>query len=121
MIEPPFALSEGADEHWRRHVDRIVSEGRAKLINTDALAIYCDMLAQYQQATHLIHMEGMTRDGDRGGMTKHPATTILTSLRADLRHYARMIPLYDSDAEIGDSLDGFIADAEKWANEPTAG
>ncbi len=116
LIEPPFPLGEGAEPHWIRHTDRIYAEGRASIVNLDALAMYCDCLAMYQEAMHLVHMEGMTRDGERGGMTKHPAITILTGVRADMQRYSRIIPLYDADAEGGDGLDGFLNDAEKWAN-----
>ncbi|MBF6060525.1 P27 family phage terminase small subunit [Nocardia terpenica] len=116
LVEPPFALTEGADVHWRRHTARIHAEGRIDIVNLDALATYCDCLAMYQQAMHLIYMEGMTRDGERGGMTKHPAITILTGLRADMWRYARLIPLYDAAAEPGDGLENFLADAESWAN-----
>ncbi|KZM70929.1 P27 family phage terminase small subunit [Nocardia terpenica] len=116
MIEPPFPLAEGAEPHWIRHVERIHGEGRASIVNLDALALYCDCLAMYQEAMRLVHMEGMTRDGERGGMTKHPAITILTGLRSDMWRYARLIPLYDSAAEPGDGLESFLADAESWAN-----
>ncbi|QIS06770.1 hypothetical protein F5X71_34665 [Nocardia brasiliensis] len=119
-INPPFALTKHAKEHWHRHADRIYDEGRADVVNLDALAMYADCMALYQEAMARMRADGMIRPGERGGLSRHPGVMVLNSLRVDMMRLAKLVPLYDNKIDPTDGLDAFLKDAEGWANDSTA-
>lgn len=116
-IAPPFDLyNDVAYEHWKRHAGRIYSEGRAGMVNLDALAAYCDSLSMYADAMMNVRRWGVCYTGVNGGEVKNPAMSVLATLRNDMARLTRTIPLYDNTSGGRDEFSDFMADAEEWAN-----
>lgn len=73
-IEPPATLTGSALQKWHQVIEEnphVAVQGEA-----DMLAIYCQALADVDQAQKLIDEHGMLTKSDRGCLVKNPAVSL---------------------------------------------
>lgn len=74
-IKPPKWLSKEARKEWRRVVETLKGLGILTNADVDTLAVYCDAVVRYAEASRIIATEGMVLETDRGPK-QHPAVLI---------------------------------------------
>lgn len=71
-IRPPRWLSKAARKEWRRIVKVLDGLGILTNADVDTLAVYCDAVVRYAEASKIIETEGMVVQTERGSK-QHPA------------------------------------------------
>lgn len=71
-IRPPKWLSKAARKEWRRIVKVLDGLGILTNADVDTLAVYCDAVVRYAEASKIIETEGMVIETERG-LKQHPA------------------------------------------------
>jgi P27 family predicted phage terminase small subunit len=99
-LEPSWELKPTALEVWRRHAERIKSEGRWDAIDRDALTTYAATLATYRELQDAVDAAGVLVSGRNGELVKNPVLSPLTATRDSLLRLSRAVPLVDSAAAL---------------------
>lgn len=87
--EPPEWLSDHAKTVWRQTLADLEEEGRPLgRLNAQALVGFCDAAGLVRECAETLALHGMTIDGGREGMKRHPAVTTRISALNSLRAYA---------------------------------
>lgn len=86
---PPAWLSDHAKTVWRETIETLEAEGRPlNRLNTQALTGFCDAAGLVRECAEVLARDGMTIDGGREGLKRHPAVTTRISALNSLRGYA---------------------------------
>jgi len=86
---PPAWLSDHAKHVWRTTVHNLEAEGRPLgCLNLETLTGFCDAAGLVKECAETLAREGMTIDGGRDGLKRHPAVTTRISALNALRAYA---------------------------------
>jgi P27 family predicted phage terminase small subunit len=71
--QTPGWLSGRALEVWHRTCVELKHMGLLSAADGDALTVYCQAVAHYEEAVALVAQDGMMIPGRDGGVVKHPA------------------------------------------------
>jgi P27 family predicted phage terminase small subunit len=94
---PPDWLSEHAKTVWNQTLLNLANEGRfLSLLNYETLVAFCDAAGLVKQCAQQLEKDGMTIDGGREGLKRHPAVTTRISALNSLRAYAAELGLTPS-------------------------
>jgi P27 family predicted phage terminase small subunit len=102
-LKPPWELKPAALEIFKRHADRLTSEGRVTAVDVDALAVYASTLATYHSLQAAVDEAGVLISGRSGELVKNPVLPALSSCRDSLMRLARAVPLVDNAAALESS------------------
>jgi P27 family predicted phage terminase small subunit len=69
----PSFLSDGAKREWARLVPELDRLGLLTLVDSGALAAYCQSWDEFRLATKTLNKEGRTCTAGNGGLKSHPA------------------------------------------------
>lgn len=87
--EPPEWLSDHAKSVYSKTLTDLASEGRfLSLLNYQTLVAFSDAAGLVKQCAEVLDRDGMTIDGGREGLKRHPAVTTRISALNSLRAYA---------------------------------
>jgi P27 family predicted phage terminase small subunit len=90
--DPPYQLSDYADDVWRRVVPELNRLELLKPIDGEQLAAYCEMCAAFKDAVAAVRFEGLTYDREvaTGGVSvmANPNVATMIKLSADMRNWA---------------------------------
>lgn len=124
---PPAWLSRDARKHWRRIAPVLDELGILTVADAESLALLCDSLAEYLDASARIESDGMVYETttERGSvmLRKHPAIEIKATARTAIDRLltgfgmnpaARSRVSAAKDAE-SDPFDEFLSDARRAA------
>ena len=84
---PPAFLKGRALQAWKETLPSMVAAGLGSAIEAEALACYCQAIADRDQAQELLDEQGIIAVTERG-MTKHPATTIKNQAMILIKQFA---------------------------------
>ena len=110
-LDPPGWLRSEAVEVWQRLAPDLERRGVLTAWDVDALAILCDAIVQYRQASALVAHAGVIIKGRRDGAVKNPALQIVRDTAQTIRAYCQEFGLTPSArsgvvlAEESDDLD----------------
>lgn len=109
-LDPPWKLSLPARRTWDRLAAEIHRQGRWTSIAHDLLAVYCQTLELYFDATRDVIENGiLVRGRTAKERVRNPALTPQSQLRADLIRLAKAIPLSNPKPDLdGAQTDAFI-------------
>lgn len=86
---PPEWLSAHAQEVWRETITTLEDEGRPlNRLNMQAFTGFCDAAGLVRECSEVLARDGMTIDGGREGLKRHPAVTTRISALNALRSFA---------------------------------
>lgn len=86
---PPAWLSAYAREVWVETVETLEIEGRPlNRLNLQTLTGFCDAAGLVRECSEVLARDGMTIEGGREGLKRHPAVTTRISALNSLRGYA---------------------------------
>jgi len=86
---PPSWLSDHAKDVWCMTIQTLEIEGRPlALLNLQTFTGFCDSAGLVRECAEVLARDGMTIDGGREGMKRHPAVTTRISALNSLRAYA---------------------------------
>ena len=94
VIAPDW-LSDDARREWDRLAPTLIRMGVLTSIDRDALAVYCEAVAHYEQAVTLVDKSAVLIRGTRG-LVKNPAMQVARDQAAIIRAYARELGLTPS-------------------------
>jgi phage terminase small subunit len=97
-LEPPSPLPPAARAVWDRHVKRITEEGRLSCVDLDALAVYAQTFAMFEELQATVNESGVLITGRAGDLVRNAALSPLASARDALLRLSRGVPLFDADA-----------------------
>ncbi len=89
----PAWLSPTAREEWNRLAPILVAEGRLLPAQETAFGSYCVAVGNMLNASSAIGRDGITIEGRRGGIVKHPACTILNAAMSQVLQYGKIFGL----------------------------
>jgi P27 family predicted phage terminase small subunit len=109
----PVWLSEDARAEWRFIVPKLDAAGLVSKIDRTTLAVYCEMVATFREATNWVRERGILVAGQKGGAVKNPALQIQRDAARLISTYARMFGFSPADrvGMDGGALDGDAAAA----------
>lgn len=85
----PAWLSAHAKTVWKDTITTLKAEGRPlSRLNLQAFTGFCDAAGLVRECAEVLEREGMTIDGGREGLKRHPAVTTRISALNALRNYA---------------------------------
>ena len=97
--EPPPWLGYFASETWRNTITALTDSGRRiPQAHLEAFIGYCQCAGQAREASEVLTHEGLTADGGRQGLRRHPAVMIHTTALQMLRGYAESLGLTPGSA-----------------------
>jgi P27 family predicted phage terminase small subunit len=89
LSEPPDWLSDHGKSVWRSTITDLEREGRPLgCLNYQTLTGFCDAAGLVKECAETLARDGMTIDGGREGLKRHPAVTTRISALNALRAYA---------------------------------
>ena len=87
--EAPSWLSDHAKEVWRETIETLEIEGRPlNRLSLQTLTGFCDAAGLVRECSETLARDGMTIEGGREGLKRHPAVTTRISALNSLRAYA---------------------------------
>lgn len=87
--DAPSWLSEHAKAVWRETIETLEIEGRPlNRLNIQAFTGFCDAAGLVRECSETLARDGMTIEGGREGLKRHPAVTTRISALNSLRSYA---------------------------------
>jgi P27 family predicted phage terminase small subunit len=89
----PAFLSAGAKSQWRRLVPELDRLGLLTLVDSGALAAYCQAWDEFRQATITLNKEGRIVSGALGGLKSHPAVAQQRSAWKGIQAFAALFGL----------------------------
>lgn len=96
---PPDWLGHHAKSVWRETIAALEAENRPLgQLNRQALVGLCDAAGLVRECAEVLGRDGMTIDGGREGMKRHPALTTRISALNSLRAYAAELGLTPSSS-----------------------
>ena len=81
---PPAGMSTPARLEWRRLVDILEPVGLLTRLDRDVLARYCENLVLRAELLKQLEREGVTVEGYRGSVVKHPAWQVFRDITSML-------------------------------------
>ncbi len=94
-VVAPDWLGDTARREWDRLAPVLIRMGVLTQIDRDALAVYCEAVAHYQQAVEVIDRTAVLIRGQRG-LVKNPAAQVARDQAAIIRAMARELGLTPS-------------------------
>lgn len=93
---PPKHMCSAAKDHWKKTTALLLQAGTLSLLDSDALACYCETYARWVEATLAIREEGAVVVGNNGYRVKSPWLTIANECVKDLRTYQKLFGIVPS-------------------------
>jgi P27 family predicted phage terminase small subunit len=94
-VVPPTWMGSHARQEWDRLAPILVRMRVLTQIDRDALAVYCEAVAHYEQAVQLVDQSAVLISGQRG-LVKNPAMQVARDQAAIIRAFGRELGLTPS-------------------------
>ena len=92
--EPPESLNKFAAAIWRQTLDDITAAGRSiDVLDRSSFIGFCMAAGTAQECAEIIDREGITTDGGRDGLKKHPACSVRSTALHQMRLFAAELGL----------------------------
>ena len=102
--EPPIELDPEARAHWDRLASQLGQAGILSDVDSDALSLLANTIADYWRARAVVATEGITSVTDKGNVIQHPAVGVMSKHAKNLLTLCRefgMTPSSRSGLNLG--------------------